>query len=275
MVFSFFKNRRRKRWLAQPVPESWRRVLGESVWQYRHLGEELQQRVLDFVCIMLNEKTWAGGGDFEVSEAMKVAVAGQAAVLTFGFEKPFYFDRLQTIIIYPGAYTSRPDSSEDLLLGGFSDTTFGSDVRAGESWQGGPIVLAWDMVEAEGRNARRGRNVVLHEFAHHMDGLDGETNGAPPMTDFAFEKRWYKVTGEEYQRLLSMAQQGVPTLIDRYGAQNHAEFFAVATECFFTRPYRLAAEHAALFAVLVRLFGQDPREWMAADADDCPVLPGK
>ena len=272
MLLSYFRNRRRKHWLSEPRPSEWQPWLRNHVWQFRHLQEELQQRALDFVCILFHEKKWVGGGDFEITDKMRVTVAGQAAMMTFGFEKPYYFDRLQSIIIYPGAYQGRPESTEDLLLGSYNDSTFGFDVRAGEAWQGGPIVLSWAAVEAEGRNVRRGRNVVVHEFAHHMDGLDGQTNGAPPMTDYEFEKRWYKVTGKEYQELLSLAQQGASTLIDRYGAENHAEFFAVATECFFTRPYRLKLEHAELYSVLVRLFGQDPREWLGADADDCPVL---
>ena len=88
------------------------------------------------------------------------------------------------------------------------------------------------------------------------------TNGAPPFTDFEFEKKWYRVTSAEYQRLLEFARRRQPTLLNHYGATNHAEFFAVATECFFTQPHALAVEHEKLFAVLVRLFGQDPRDWL-------------
>ena len=275
MFFSFFKNHRRKRWLATPFPSSWAEWLRTGIWQYQHLSQELWQRVEEFVCVLVNEKHWVGGGDFEVIEKMKVIIAGQAAMLTFGFGRPYYFDRLKSVIVYPGAYASRPESTDGLFLGNFSDKPFGSDVRAGEAWQGGPIVLTWDAVEAEGRNARRGRNVVLHEFAHHMDGLDGDTNGTPPMTDMLLEKKWYRITSEEHLQLLTMAQRGIPTLIDKYGATNHAEFFAVATECFFSRPHQLAVEHMELFGVLVRLFGQDPRDWLRADADECPVLPQK
>ena len=80
--------------------------------------------------------------------------------------------------------------------------------------------------------------------------------------DFEFEKKWFRVTQAEYQRLLKFAQRGQPTLLDHYGATNQAEFFAVATECFFTQPHALAAEHEKLHGVLVRLFGQDPRDWL-------------
>jgi Mlc titration factor MtfA (ptsG expression regulator) len=99
-----------------------------------------------------------------------------------------------------------------------------------------------------------------------MDGLDGSTDGAPPLTDYKFEKKWYRVTQREYERLLRLASRGEHTLLDPYGATNQAEFFAVACECFFTRPHALADKHDELFAVLVRLFGQDPRDWLPTAA---------
>jgi hypothetical protein len=132
----------------------------------------------------------------------------------------------------------------------------------GESWQGGPIVLAWNTVWRDGRSSRRRRNVVLHEFAHHMDSLAGTTDGAPPMTSFEFERRWYRITDVEYKRLLRFSQRGESTLLDPYGATSHAEFFAVSTECFFTAPHEFARRHDELFSVLVQFFGQDPRAWL-------------
>jgi hypothetical protein len=155
-------------------------------------------------------------------------------------------------------------------LGELSQPTSDFDARTGESWQGGPIILAWDAVLRQGRNRRLRSNVVLHEFAHHMDGLDGSTDGAPPLTDYEFERKWYRVTAAEYQQLARMAHHGEESLLDHYGATNKAEFFAVATECFFTQPHELASEHGELYAVLERLFGQDPRGWLPRNADRNP-----
>ena len=39
-----------------------------------------------------------------------------------------------------------------------------------------------------------------------------------------------------------------PTALDPYGAVNRAEFFAVATEAFFERPWALRQEQPRLFA---------------------------
>lgn len=253
--------------ISEPWPGEWESCLRENVWQYALLDETRQQKVRDFVRILLQEKDWVGGNRLGVTDEMRVTITGQAALLTLGFEKPYYFDRLQTIIVYSGVYQSRPAETSDLLLGHVDSPESLPDVRTGESWQGGPIVLAWQAVQSEGRRPQCGRSVVIHEFAHHMDSLDGATDGAPPMTDFQFEKQWYRVTSAEFKRLVHATQHGGRTLLDKYGATNHAEFFAVAAECFFTRPHPLASEHAKLYAVLERLFGQDPRKWLPPPPD--------
>ncbi len=267
MFFNFFRNRRRRRWLSQPISAEWERQLRANVWQYTHLSAAQQAKVQRVVQVLVHEKEWASGGGLEVTDEMRVTIAGQAALATLGFEKPYYFDRLRTIIVYAGTFSSQPKAGDHSLLGELGRPEVDFDARTGEAWQGGPIILSWDAVLRQGRNARLGRNVVLHEFAHHMDSLDGSTDGAPPMTDYQFEKKWYRVTAAEYQLLLGLARRGERTLLDHYGATNQAEFFAVATECFFTQPHALASEHGELFAVLKRLFGQDPREWLPKSID--------
>lgn len=261
-MLDFFRNRRRRRWLEEFRPPQWQHWLRDNVWQYKHLDARQQEKVQQFVCILQHEKDWVGGAGFAVTEEMQVTIAGQAALLTLGFEKPYFFERLKTIIVYAGTFSSRPTSSDALIMGELGQHINDFSARTGESWQGGPIILSWDAVLREGRHDRLGRNVVVHEFAHHMDSLDGNTNGAPPLTDRQFEKRWYQVTDAEYQQLLQLTHHGKRSLLDSYGATNQAEFFAVSTECFFTRPHALAAQHQELHAVLTRLFGQDPREWL-------------
>ncbi len=264
MFFPFFQNRRRQQWLADPQPAVWQDWLLTNVWQYSYLDARRRSQVERFVCILFHEKRWEGGRDFSVTDEMRVTIAGQAALATLGFEKPYYFEKLRTIIVYENTFSGRVASGDSLLLGELSPAVQDFSARTGEAWQGGPIILSWNSVLQEGQNERLGRNVVLHEFAHHMDGLDGDTNGAPPFTDFEFEKKWYRVSNHEYQQLLEFARRGEPTLLNHYGATNQAEFFAVATECFFTQPHAMANKHTNLFRVLTRLFGQDPCEWLSA-----------
>lgn len=266
MFFSYFRNRRRESWLAKPEPREWIEWLRSNVWQYAHLSEMQRTKIRRVVSVLFHEKKWVGGSGFEVTDEMRVTISGQAALATLGFEKPYFFDRLQTIIVYPSTFTGLPASGSSLFLGELGLPQPHFDARTGESWKGGPIILSWQAVLREGRNSRVARNVVLHEFAHHMDALNGDTDGAPPLTDYELEKQWFQVTKSEYRRLIDFARRGEDSLLDHYGATNQAEFFAVAVECFFTQPHELADEHRELHGVLTRLFGQDPRDWLPRGA---------
>ena len=44
-------------------------------------------------------------------------------------------------------------------------------------------------------------------------------------------------------------------------ATDPAEFFAVATECFFEKPRPLRQKHPELYDELKRFYQQDPAEW--------------
>jgi Mlc titration factor MtfA (ptsG expression regulator) len=61
----------------------------------------------------------------------------------------------------------------------------------------------------------------------------------------------------EYERLCADAKKGRKTLLDKYGATNAGEFFAVATELFFEKPAQLKARHANLYGVLRDFYEQD------------------
>jgi len=47
--------------------------------------------------------------------------------------------------------------------------------------------------------------------------------------------------------------------LDAYGARDPAEFFAVASEAFFTDPERLYAAFPEVYEQLARFYRQDPR----------------
>ena len=103
-----------------------------------------------------------------------------------------------------------------------------------------------------------GRNLVLHEFAHKLDMRDGLADGTPPIADRGAFAAWVKTMTDEYERLRAAAADGRATVLDHYGATNPAEFFAVATECFFEKSRQLRERHPALYDVLQRYYGQDP-----------------
>ena len=255
MILSWFRNRRRRRILAEPFPADWERLLERRLRHYRHLPAEHRRRLHQIVQVMVVDKEWAGAGDLEITTDMKVTVAGQAAVMVSGFETPYFFDRLHTLVIHPGTVRFTPHQAArnaNLPAGDFD----------GIAWHRGPVVLSWTRLRRELMGRSPGHNVVLHEFAHHLDGLCGEMDGAPPLGDAQRERQWYAVTEAEFFRLVGNARRDEATLLDHYGASNRAEFFAVATECFFELPHELRERHRDLYDTLADFYHQSPTEWL-------------
>ena len=69
---------------------------------------------------------------------------------------------------------------------------------------------------------------------------------------------WARVLGHDFEQLVRDTAQNHHTLIDRYGATNPAEFFAVATETFFEKPRQLRSKHPELYLQLQQFYHQDP-----------------
>lgn len=255
MIFSWFRDRRRRRILQESFPEDWRAILRDRVRHYQYVNDDQRSLLEGFVQIVVAEKDWAGGGGFPLTDEIKVTIAGYAAVMTLGLSEPYYFDRLHTVIVYPGGYIARRSEF---------DTQASFDPfkeRLGEAWHRGPVVLSWAEISSVKRH-RPGDNLVFHEFAHHVDGLVGEMDGVPPMTDWKQERTWYRVTEQEFERLTQDARQRRATLLDQYGTTNRAEFFAVATECFFERPRAMRERHPELYKILAEFYCQDIAQWL-------------
>jgi Mlc titration factor MtfA (ptsG expression regulator)/Tfp pilus assembly protein PilF len=256
MLASWWKNRRRRRILARPFPAEWARLLERRVRHYRHLPAPRQRLVEQIVQVMVAEKEWAGAAGLVVSTDMRVTIAGQAAIMASGFAEPYFFDRLHTLVVHPGTVRFTPEqSAANPLLPG-------PDPLDGVAWHRGPVVLSWARVRRELSGHAPGHNVVLHEFAHHLDGLCGEMDGAPPLGDPQRERRWYAVTEAEFLRLVGSARRDEATLLDHYGAKNRAEFFAVSTECFFELPHELRERHGELYEALADFYRQSPADWL-------------
>jgi Mlc titration factor MtfA (ptsG expression regulator) len=69
---------------------------------------------------------------------------------------------------------------------------------------------------------------------------------------------WARILGREYEALQRDADAGRHTVLDKYGATDPAEFFAVATECFFENPQQFRERHPELYDELKQYYRQDP-----------------
>ncbi|MCO6048114.1 zinc-dependent peptidase [Aeoliella sp. ICT_H6.2] len=251
--------------VQRTTPRPWREYLHQHIWQYQHLKGSQRERLEDVVRHVVAERYWSGGSGFEVTDEMRVTVAGMAALMTLGLDEPYYFPRVPEIVLYPHPFFA---TAKQTRMWG-TDPIFGThdeSPRLGEAWRRGPIVLAWDSI-VRPRDEQGWRvNVVIHEFTHHLDGLDGDMSGTPPMTDLQLERDWYRVTELDYLQLVGQAERGESTLLSHYGATNRAEFFAVASECFFDQPHELRDQHARLYEVLARFFRQSPADFLPHQA---------
>lgn len=253
MVFGWFRNRRRRRLLAQPFPEAWERILEEDFALWPELSESERSKLKQSIQIFVAEKNWEGCGGLQLTDAMRVLIAAQACLLGLGFDE-LYFDHVLSILVYPDAYRAPGDQNPGDWI-----HTEGGSPRMGEAWWQGPVILSWKHSLAGAREETKGENLVLHEFAHQLDMLNGRTvDGTPPLEDQAQLDRWIEVMTEGYQQLIRDCRRGHPSVMSCYGTTNVGEYFAVATESFFSRPLKFRSEFPAVYEVLAEYYQQDP-----------------
>ncbi len=255
MLFSWLKNRRRRKILAEPFAEAWLNILRAQVGHYSVLNDAEQRKLQDAVQIMLAEKGWEGCRGLELTDARRVVIAALAAVLVLGFDD-FYFDNVQTILVYPNAFIVKEERAID---GGASLVE--EDDSLGIAAHRGPIVLSWAELEENAASPGEGFNLVFHEFAHKLDALNGAMDGTPNLPTDDLAQRWAALMNVEFRKLQRAERTGRETLLDPYGASDPAEFFAVATECFFDAPQAMASTYPQMYALFREYYRQDPAAW--------------
>lgn len=245
------ERRRAKHW-AKPFPAAWRRILRRRVPIVARLPPELQLRLKRLIQVFVAEKPFIGCQGKVITNEVRVTIAAQACLLLLGQQRADCYPRLRQILVYPGSFVA---NRERPLGAGVVQAQ--RQTMSGESWTHGQVILSWADVVAGAADPSDGRNVTLHEFAHQIDQDSGAANGRPWRPNRALRRRWALVMGQAFERLRNEPS----TLIDRYGASDPAEFFAVVTEVFFERPNELAAEAPAVYAELAELYRVNPMQW--------------
>ena len=223
--------RRRGAQDAALLPLEWRTLLARRLGHYPALDEGLRHRFERRVQQFLRDKHFYGCSGLTVSAEMRVLIAGMACLLVLRPEARV-FPHLRSVLLYPTAFWVRHHEPDEIGL------VYDEEVlQVGESQEWGRVVLSWEDVEA----ALNGDpvNVVAHEFAHQLD----ESEGAPALADYG---RWSAVMKQAYDDLRANGS----SVLDDYGAEGPAEFFAVATESYFQRGAELQIHHPALYELL-------------------------
>ncbi len=160
--------------LAQPLSDWAWTAVADEVPLTRRLPTALRARFEGKVNLFLHQVEFIGCDGLEVTDEMRLSIAAQACLLVANSDA--WYRDLRTVLVYPGGvFQSLRQERQGYVV------TERRTVRLGESWQHGPVVLSWQHSEAGALDEGDGRNVVLHEFAHQLDGLSGQTDGAPLM----------------------------------------------------------------------------------------------
>jgi Mlc titration factor MtfA (ptsG expression regulator) len=201
--------------------------------------------------VFLHEKHFepVRGMTLDAAQSLRIAALACLPILELGMDA---YRGFASVVVHPDEFIVRDREYED--EDGVVHT--GDDVLSGESWEQGPVVLAWSEVEASGRG--EGYNVVVHEFVHKLDMLSGEADGVPPLHSGMRVPEWVAAFDAAYEDLVAQLERGMDPWLDPYAAEDPAEFFAVCAEMFFDLPERFRQEYPDVYVQLARFFKQDP-----------------
>ena len=196
----------------------------------------------------LAKKEFSTSGGLELTDEICISIAAQGClpILKLGLSA---YREWVGIIVYPDEFVvQRQIEDENGVVHEYED------VISGEAWEGGPLIISWHDVQLAGD----GYNVVIHEFAHKLDMLNGEADGMPALHSGLSEEDWMETFASAYDDFCRRVDEGEETRIDPYASDDPAEFFAVLSESFFELPEVVDREYPALYALLKRYYRQDP-----------------
>ncbi len=252
MLLDWWNRRKMLRALRRgPVSDRLWRQLRKELPLLRPLSVNEAVKLRELTTLFMEEKRFNGVQGIELDDRMKAIIASQAClmILQLGLES---YSGWTEIIVYPEIFRVKRTVADESGIMHEQDSTL-----SGESWERGPLILSWSEVERDSLQLHKGRNVVIHEFAHKLDALNGRANGMPPLhPDMPLEK-WTEALSRAYDRLLRQVEHH-HACINPYAATNPAEFFAVVSEYFFTAPEILEQRCREVYGQLRAYYRQDP-----------------
>ena len=239
----WFTEWRRRRVLA-------RHRIDDALWQAASAPLKFLPRapkLRELALLFLAEKEFTGAHQLPVTDVMRVSIAAQACtpILELGLD---WYRGWRGIVVYPGDFrVRRAEVDEDGVVHEWEDDL------AGEAMPGGPVVLSWDAAAHD-----PAINVVIHEFAHKLDMLNGEADGVPPLHAGMDRREWRAAFAEAYDGFCDAVDRGRDTWLDPYAAEHPSEFFAVISEAFFREPHETKRRYPDVYEQLALFYRQNP-----------------
>lgn len=229
-----------------PIAEAdWRTTLAAAPILGRLSAPELA-RLHERATLFLHRTPFSPVAGLTLTPAMKARIAAQACLPALNLPEDA-LDAITTVIVYPDAFVPEVEEVDEAGV-----VHRRREVRGGESWGHGTIVLAWTDVEISGHG--EGYNVVIHEIAHVLDMGNGVPNGFPPLPPGMRAEDWTAAFSAAFDDLNHRLDRHEETAIDPYAAEAPEEFFAVTSELYFERPETLRAAYPAVFDLLARFY---------------------
>jgi MtfA peptidase len=211
------------------------------------LNEAEQAKLKALALLFLAEKEFTAGASLALTDRIRLLVATQAClpILELGLD---WYAGWTGIVVYPYDFrVRRTEMDEHGVVHEWDDEL------AGEAMPGGPVVLSWDAAAHD-----PAMNVVIHEFAHKLDMLDGVVDGVPPLHRGMDRSAWRAAFHDAYEGFCEAVERGRDTWLDPYAAEHPSEFFAVVSEAFFREPVELRRRYPDVYDQLKLFYRQDP-----------------
>ncbi|RFF27589.1 MULTISPECIES: zinc-dependent peptidase [unclassified Wenzhouxiangella] len=249
-----FHNLRQRRWqrkvdAAMPSREDIAAVIDHFPALAAIEGDSVE-RLLHRAAEILAGKTFLGAGGMEPEHLDCLAIAMLAArpILDLGIDA---YGDFHTFILYPDEFIAEEEIEDEAGV-----VSHGRDLRAGEAWARGPVVLS--MADVMDSAQGQGFDVVVHELAHQIDQRNGDMDGFPPLHRSMDPADWTSTFSDAFKRLNDTLDLDEEPAIDPYAAESPAEYFAVTSEYFFDAPDWLEQHEPGVFRLLLAFYrGRD------------------
>lgn len=243
-----------KRWRRRRIiecapfaPALWLQTM-DALPFLRRLDSADLSRLRDSVILFLHEKSIHGAAGLELDLHMQLLIAAQACLLILNLDIEYYSGWAE-VIVYPDEFVPAIEYTDEAGVVHMDD-----EPRAGEAWLHGPVILSWADVVPSTETV----NVVIHEFAHKLDMLNGDASGFPPLHRGMNRTTWTRVFTAAYEDFCRRVDSNEETDLDPYAAESPGEFFAVLSESFFVQPRLVVASYSDVYQQLKLFYRQDP-----------------
>jgi len=250
LLFNYIKYKLLIKQLSQiPFPKEYQQYL-QKIPQYNALPKDLKLKIERSILLFLQTKNFIGI-NINITDEMRVIISFYACLLVIN--KNECYDNLEYIYIYP--HTIILDTIKN--NGGiYSKELF---LISGEAIGDG-VVIAWDEAKKDIYHFKN-KNLLIHEFTHELDLENGQADGIPILEKGKYYE-WIDILGKSYEefqeKLINNKNLKKYKLIDKYGATNKAEFFAVLSEIFWSNPKLLKNHFPKIYKEFKNFFNFDP-----------------